>query len=177
VAPRDLADLSAQQLLGRLHLRHLLLLIKIDEYGNLHRAAEAMHMMQSAATVAVQQMEAIIGAPLFDRWPTKGMRSTPFCAPVLEFAKAMMSQLDQCVQEVEKTKRGFIGTSYAQRDPSPGPDHLSPGPSPQRRGVKRSPSPELALSPGLLFPRRTSDVRGALEQASDGLVVESAGLP
>ena len=148
MAPRDLAELSAQQLLGRLHLRHLLLLIKIDQYGKLHLAAEAVHMRQSAATVAIQQLEAIIGAPLFDRWPSKGMRSTPFCAPVLKFARAMLTQLDECIQEVEKTKTGFVGTSFAHADLKRGRKPLLPlprprAPLPQRlsskeRGEKKS---------------------------------------
>jgi len=47
----------------------------VAHYGNVHRASEALHLSQPAVSRAVGQLEASVGAALFER-TTKGMRLT-----------------------------------------------------------------------------------------------------
>ncbi len=47
----------------------------VARHGNVHRASEALHLSQPSVTRAVRQLEASLGAPLFER-TTKGMRLT-----------------------------------------------------------------------------------------------------
>jgi LysR family transcriptional regulator of gallate degradation len=47
----------------------------VARYGNVHRASEALHLSQPAVTRAVRQLEASLGATLFER-TTKGMHLT-----------------------------------------------------------------------------------------------------
>jgi LysR family transcriptional regulator of gallate degradation len=47
----------------------------VAQYGNVHRASEALHLSQPAVTRAVRQLETSLGTALFER-TTKGMRLT-----------------------------------------------------------------------------------------------------
>ncbi|MFN3618577.1 MAG: LysR family transcriptional regulator, partial [Aquabacterium sp.] len=48
-------------------LRHLTALV---QYGNFHRAAEALHLTQPALSRSIQALEAHVGAPLLMRHRT-----------------------------------------------------------------------------------------------------------
>jgi DNA-binding transcriptional LysR family regulator len=58
---------SLSSILSRLRLKHLRLLIAIDEQGSLLKAAQQLALSQPAATKALQEMEAALGTPLFQR--------------------------------------------------------------------------------------------------------------
>src|SRR5690606_40333454 len=58
---------------ARLKTRQLLLLIAIEEHGNIHRAAESMNMSQPAASKLLKDLEDLIGVQLFERLP-RGMQ-------------------------------------------------------------------------------------------------------
>ena len=59
----------------RLKTRQLLLLVALDEEGNIHRAADALSMSQPAASKLLRELEEMLDAPLFERMP-RGMRLT-----------------------------------------------------------------------------------------------------
>jgi len=52
------------------NLRHLHVITEVSRLGSISRAAEAVHLSQSAATQAVLKLEQDIGEPLFHRSPT-----------------------------------------------------------------------------------------------------------
>ena len=54
-------------LTSRLTIRHLRMVVAIVEEGNLVRAAKRLNMTQSAVTKALQEIEAITKARLFDQ--------------------------------------------------------------------------------------------------------------
>jgi hypothetical protein len=60
---------------ARLKTRQLLLLIALDDYRNIHRAAEELHMTQPAASKQVKDLEEMLDVRLFDRLP-RGMEPT-----------------------------------------------------------------------------------------------------
>jgi hypothetical protein len=60
---------------ARLKTRQLLLLVALDEEGNIHRAAEVLKMTQPAASKLLKDIEDVLGVPLFERLP-RGMRPT-----------------------------------------------------------------------------------------------------
>ncbi len=66
---------------------------EVAETGSVSRAAMALFRAQSAVTRAVQEVEAMLGAPLFDRRPT-GMLPTPVCGTVLKRSERVFDELD-----------------------------------------------------------------------------------
>ena len=55
------------QLDPRLKLRHLRCFLEVARLGGVAKAASALNMSQPAATKTIQELEAILGVPLFDR--------------------------------------------------------------------------------------------------------------
>src|SRR5690606_21780709 len=51
---------------ARLRTRQLMLLIAIEEHGNIHRAAESLNMSQPAASKLLKDLEDLIGVQLFE---------------------------------------------------------------------------------------------------------------
>jgi DNA-binding transcriptional LysR family regulator len=60
---------------ARLKTRQLLLLIALDDFRNIHRAADELNMTQPAASKQVKDLEEMLGVRLFDRLP-RGMEPT-----------------------------------------------------------------------------------------------------
>jgi LysR family transcriptional regulator, regulator for genes of the gallate degradation pathway len=58
------------------HLRSLRVLAAVAQAGSSQAAAALLHVAQSSVTRAVQQLEAALGSPLFERG-ARGMRATP----------------------------------------------------------------------------------------------------
>jgi DNA-binding transcriptional LysR family regulator len=85
------------RLAGKARLRHLQLLAAIGELGNLQRAAGTVGMSQPAATHALAELEALVGAPLFDRH-ARGMRPTALGAALLPTLRNAMRSLQQCAE-------------------------------------------------------------------------------
>ena len=60
-------NVVVRKLASRLKMRHLTLLLQIQQHGSLTRAAEHMASSQPAVTNALAELEDMFGAPLFDR--------------------------------------------------------------------------------------------------------------
>ena len=52
---------------SRLKMRHLMLLLQIEQHGSLTRVAEQMATSQPAVTNALSELESMFGVPLFER--------------------------------------------------------------------------------------------------------------
>src|SRR4051812_30158679 len=66
LAPAPMKD-TLNVLLSKLRMKQLQLLIALDDLKSLHKAAGAMAMTQSAASKALQELESMLEAPLFER--------------------------------------------------------------------------------------------------------------
>jgi DNA-binding transcriptional LysR family regulator len=105
--PQD-STLSAAQVLAKLRFRHLQLLELLGRTRNLRIAAEQMHITQPAATKILSDVEAMFGAPLFERLPRE-MRPTDLGALSLRYASTTLSNLGEFASEFATLKNGGYG--------------------------------------------------------------------
>lgn len=93
---------------ARLKTRQLLLLVALDEEGNIHRAAEVLAMTQPAASKLLKDLEDVLGVPLFERLP-RGMKPTVYGEAMIRHARTALSSLNQAHDEVQELKAGRYG--------------------------------------------------------------------
>ena len=108
-----------RKLSARLKMRHLILLLQIQQHGSLTRVAEHMASSQPAITNALAELESMFGAPLFDR-SVRGMAPTALGQVVLSRAQAMIHDLGHLVRDMETVASGHaahlhIGVGQHQR--------------------------------------------------------------
>jgi DNA-binding transcriptional LysR family regulator len=95
-----------RRLSTRLKMRHLVLLLQIQQHGSLTRVAEHMASSQPAVTNALAELESMFGTPLFERSP-RGMLPTALGTVVLERAQAMLHDLDHLARDMEAVATGY----------------------------------------------------------------------
>ncbi len=98
--------MTIRQFFGRdIKLRHLRLLIAIDDAGQLSRAARVLHVTQPALSKALAEIEGSIGAPLFDRTP-RGLIANLSGAALIRAARSALAELERAGGEMENLDRG-----------------------------------------------------------------------
>jgi len=93
---------------ARLKTRQLLLLMALEEEGNIHRAAQVLNMTQPAASKLLKELEDMLGVQLFDRLP-RGMRATWYGETMIRHARMALASLSQAHDEIEALKSGRYG--------------------------------------------------------------------
>lgn len=93
----------------RLKLRHLQLVLAIDEQRNLHRAAEKMQIAQPAASKLLAEIETIIGVPLFTRH-SRGLVPTLHGDVFIRNSALVLKTLNQTTEELRLVADGESGT-------------------------------------------------------------------
>lgn len=93
---------------ARLKTRQLLLLMALEEEGNIHRAAQVLNMTQPAASKLLKELEDMLGVQLFDRLP-RGMRATWYGETMIRHARMALASLSQAHDEIEALKSGRFG--------------------------------------------------------------------
>jgi DNA-binding transcriptional LysR family regulator len=93
---------------ARLKPRQLLLLVTIDELGNIHRAAGELGMTQPAASKLLKELEGALEVSLFDRLP-RGMRPTWYGEIMIRHAKMTLANLGTAHDEITALKSGLSG--------------------------------------------------------------------
>lgn len=93
-----------------LHMRprQIRLISEIFSHGKLQIAAELCGMTQPAASRMLGEVEALLGAKLFNRGP-KGMEATPTGALVARHARRMVNDLSQLAAEFTELRAGRGG--------------------------------------------------------------------
>lgn len=99
------ADGVVHKLKGRLKIRHLALLLQIDQHGSLTRVASSMATSQPAVTYALAELEDMFGARLFDR-TARGMTATAQGEVALAWARTMLNDLDALALDMEAVAAG-----------------------------------------------------------------------
>ncbi|AKK66996.1 LysR family transcriptional regulator [Xanthomonas translucens pv. undulosa] len=94
---------------ARLKTRQLMLLLAIEEEGNIHRAAETLNMSQPAASKLLKDLEDMMEVPLFERLP-RGMRPTWYGEAMIRHARIALSSLGEAGAEIEALKAGYFGS-------------------------------------------------------------------
>ncbi len=91
-----------------LDLRHLRALQAIHEHGNLSRAAESLHVTQSALSHQVRLLEDHFEAPLFFR-RSRPLRWTPAGERLLQLARRVLPEVEEAEAALRSTGDGNRG--------------------------------------------------------------------
>jgi len=94
---------------GRLKLRHLVLVDALTCHGSVVGAAASLHMTQPVATRTLQELEAILGVPLYERGP-RGVTPTTIGEAFTGHARAILAQLSQAGRQVTEFADADRGT-------------------------------------------------------------------
>lgn len=99
--------------------------IALCEHGTYHKAAEAIHLSQSALSRSIQMLEQEVGAVLFDR---NGHRNqiTPFGKSLLVRARRMLFEVAEINRELELMQAGELGEISLAVSPTPASVFLGP---------------------------------------------------
>jgi len=99
---------TARHIRARLRIRHLELLLVLDEVRSFHKAGARMGMTQPAASKLLQEIEEMFGVPLFLR-SRRGITPTAFGIALLRKAALLLSDLDSARDEIESLTQGATG--------------------------------------------------------------------
>lgn len=101
-----MAVISSAFLQRALTLRHLRLLVALEELGKVARVAEALNISQPAVSKALAEIEGGVGVSLFERTP-RGLLPTAHGACLLRYAHLMTSEIGRAVDELNGIERGM----------------------------------------------------------------------
>ncbi|AWY38433.1 LysR family transcriptional regulator [Pseudomonas putida] len=101
LTPRNLNGLKISS-------RQITLLNALGEYGNLRRAAAAMHTTQPAASLLLQQLEERLGVRLFERLP-RGMQPTLYGEVMIRYAQSALHEFEHAEAQIAELARGAMG--------------------------------------------------------------------
>ncbi|KTC36905.1 MAG: LysR family transcriptional regulator [Pseudomonas sp.] len=99
---------DANVIQSRLRLRQLRLMLALQEFGSLRRAADHIGMTQPAATKMLHEAEDLLGVELFERL-SRGMRPTPFGETVIYYARMVFAELSGMREELVSLESGNLG--------------------------------------------------------------------
>lgn len=139
-------------------LRQLEIFRTLGRARNFSRAAEALHMSQSALSQAVNQMEILIGTPLFLR-TKRSVNITPAGQIFLVRVDAILNELNQALTELSK-----------QSDPRNGRVDVACLSSVATRLLPRAVSSFRIAFPGAVIRIRDDDADGIISRVKSGAV-------
>ncbi|MBL8378120.1 MAG: LysR family transcriptional regulator [Burkholderiales bacterium] len=100
--------MTIRRFFGRdLKLRHLRLLIAIDDAGRLSQVARLMHVTQPALSKSLAEIERAIGAPLFDR-TAHGLVPNRAGTTLIRAARSVLAELERANGDMENLARGEV---------------------------------------------------------------------
>jgi DNA-binding transcriptional LysR family regulator len=97
----------------RVSIRHLRAFSSVSQFQSFSLAAKELRVSQPALTLAIRQLEDIVGARLFDR-TTRRVVLTPEAADFLPTVQRLLSDFDLAIQDVQATatrRRGRVWLS------------------------------------------------------------------
>lgn len=93
----------------RLKLRHVSVVLEIARCGSLQKATEALMVSHSAISKALAEIEAIVGAQLFERTPS-GMRPTIIGEALVRHGYLIAADVQRAEAELDALREGDMGT-------------------------------------------------------------------
>lgn len=93
---------------SNLKLKHLQLLVALDEFRHLGRVSEFLSLTQPAVSKALAEIETIFGLRLFTR-STRGTEPTEFGIVVVRFARSVLADFDRTRDEITALNSGVLG--------------------------------------------------------------------
>lgn len=93
---------------SNLKLRHLQMLVALDQFRHLGRAAEFLSVTQPAVSKSLAEIERMFGLALFDR-STRGTEPTPYGDSVVRFARSVLADYGRTRDEIDAVASGAAG--------------------------------------------------------------------
>lgn len=93
---------------SNLKLRHLQLVVALDEFRHLGRTAEFLAVSQPAVSRMLSEVEAMLGLALFDR-SVRGTEPTGAGESVVRFARGVLAQYQRTRDEIDGAASGAVG--------------------------------------------------------------------
>lgn len=120
----------------RLKLRHLRLIVALDDHRKLNRAAAVMSLSQPAASKMLGEIERTVGVPLFERRP-RGIEPTRYGEALVRRTRAMLAELGQAGEEIEALRSETGGAASVGALMSPAAELLADAVTAARRRLER----------------------------------------
>ncbi|KEA62215.1 Chromosome initiation inhibitor [Marinobacterium lacunae] len=95
-------------IISRLRFKHMQLIIAIEDYGTLHKAAKAISISQPGATKLLNEIEESIGLKLFER-TAKGIVPNEAGSCVTRYARLIFNDLSHMREEIVGIAEGAGG--------------------------------------------------------------------
>jgi DNA-binding transcriptional LysR family regulator len=127
-----------------MELRHLRYFVAIGEEENYRRAAQRLHVAQTALSTQIQDLEAELGFKLFDRLP-RGVKLSAAGRLFLEDARRILQQVSEAAARAARVARGQSGTLHVGFTENASWRGIVP--ESLRRFRQRQPDAELQLTP------------------------------
>ena len=93
---------------SNIKLRHLQLLVALDQFRHLGRAAEFLSVTQPAVSKTLAELESLFGVRLFDR-STRGTEPTAYGDSVVRFARTVLAGYQRTREEIASMASGAAG--------------------------------------------------------------------
>lgn len=93
---------------ARVHLRQITCFLEVARNGSIKRTAEALNISQPGVTKTIKELEAALGAELFNRTPI-GVTLTPFGEALLRHATPAIAELNAGFSAIEALKNSADG--------------------------------------------------------------------
>lgn len=99
---------TLKSMISRLRFKHLQLIVAIEDYGSLHKAASAISISQPGATKLLNEIENTLGFKLFER-TSKGMFPNDVGSCVTRYARMIFNDLSHMRKEIVGINEGAGG--------------------------------------------------------------------
>lgn len=93
---------------SNLKLRHLQLVVALDEFRHLGRTAEFLRVTQPAISKMLTEVEDMLGKQLFDR-SRRGTEPTMAGLAIIRFARSVLADYERTREEIEGLEKGVAG--------------------------------------------------------------------
>jgi DNA-binding transcriptional LysR family regulator len=93
---------------SNLKLRHLQLLVALDQFRHVGRVAEFLSVTQPAVSKSLAEVERMFGMALFTR-STRGTEPTPYGDTVVRFARSVLADYERTRDEIDAVASGAAG--------------------------------------------------------------------
>lgn len=90
---------------SNLKLKHLQLIVALDEFRHLGRSAEFLSLTQPAVSKSLAEIERLFGLDLFVR-STRGTEPTPYGQKVVRFARSVLADFDRTREDIATVASG-----------------------------------------------------------------------
>lgn len=95
---------------SNIKLRHLQLVVALDQFRHLGRTAEFLSVSQPAVSRMLAEVENMLGLTLFDR-STRGTEPTSSGVSVIRFARSVLAEYERTRDEIAAEASGAAGRS------------------------------------------------------------------